>query len=98
MFFPSVKTVVFVAESHLAVFVGEQSVVGQSDTMRVAAQIIQDMCRSAEGWFGVDHPFGLGGGKSSTGGRRCVRLNPPFRRLTDARLSRSPFSGLRAIN
>lgn len=34
----------------------QQAVIGNGDSMRIAAEIAQDFCRSAEGGLGVDHP------------------------------------------
>ena len=45
-----------VAKSDQAVFDGEDSVIGESHSVGVAAEIIKDRLRGAERFFGVDHP------------------------------------------
>jgi hypothetical protein len=49
--------VVFPAERDLAVGQAYDPVVGDSDAMRVAGQLMQDVFGSAEGSFGVDYPI-----------------------------------------
>lgn len=49
--------IVLPAKRDLAVFQRQQPVVGNRHAMGVAAEILDDMERSAEGGLGVDHPF-----------------------------------------
>jgi hypothetical protein len=49
------------AEDDFAVHKADQPMIGDSDTMRVGAQIIKDLTRAAEGRFGIDDPFGFAG-------------------------------------
>ena len=48
--------VVFPAERHSIVLEGDESVVGDRDTMGIARQIVQNVLGTAEGWLGVDDP------------------------------------------
>ena len=54
----------------------DQSMIGNGDPMRIAAQIIQDLLRATEGPFGIDDPFGVaqGGEVLSKGPRIAQRL------------------------
>ena len=45
------------AEGDFAVHKADQPMIGDCDAMRVAAQIIKDLMRAAEGRFGIDDPF-----------------------------------------
>jgi hypothetical protein len=45
------------AEGDFAVHKADQPMIGDCDTMRVAAQIIEDLIRASEGRFGIDNPF-----------------------------------------
>src|SRR6202790_390300 len=51
--------VVFPSEADLAVFQGQQSVVGYGDPVGIASDIVEDLCRSRERPPGVDHPLGV---------------------------------------
>jgi hypothetical protein len=51
-------SVVFPAEADLAVVDREQAIVGYGDSMCVAADLVQDLLRPGEWWFGVNDPFG----------------------------------------
>ena len=48
--------IVLVEEGDLAVGDGHDPMVGDSDAMRVACQVVEYMLRSAEGAFAVDYP------------------------------------------
>ena len=50
-------SIILPAERHFAVRKRNQSVIGYSDTMRVACQVLKNVFRSAEWWFDVDHPI-----------------------------------------
>ena len=54
---PLLVFIVLVGEADLSVFEFFQPVVGDGDTMGIAAQIIEDPIRAAEWRLGVDHPF-----------------------------------------
>jgi len=45
------------AKGNLAVCQSDQAVVGDGDAVGIAAEIVQDVVGSAEGWFGVDDPI-----------------------------------------
>jgi hypothetical protein len=45
------------AKSNLAVRHSDEAVVGDSDAVGIAAEILQHVLGSAEGWFGVDDPI-----------------------------------------
>ncbi len=45
------------AEGDLAVRQCDQAMVGDGDAVGIAAEILQDVIGSAEGWFGVDDPI-----------------------------------------
>ena len=51
----------------LAVLERDQAPIADGYAMGVAAEVLQDMSRSAEGWFGVDHPWGGLEGLEETG-------------------------------
>src|SRR5262249_15619207 len=55
---PVAMLIVLVTQAHLAVFEGEQPLVGDRHAMRITGQILQDMLWGAEGLLRVDHPFG----------------------------------------
>lgn len=44
------------AKGNLTVGQSDEAVVGDGDAMSIAAEILQDVLGSAEGWFGVDDP------------------------------------------
>lgn len=48
--------VVLPAETHGGVSDGEQAMIGDGNAMGVAGQIVKDVFRSPEGWFGIDDP------------------------------------------
>jgi hypothetical protein len=48
--------IVFPAEGDLTVLEGEQAMVGDGNTMGVTRQVVKDVFRPAEGWFGVNDP------------------------------------------
>jgi hypothetical protein len=50
---------IFPLKRDLPVFEREQTLIGESDAMRVAAEIFEHLLRAAEGWFGVDNPSAL---------------------------------------
>src|SRR5882724_5176800 len=50
-------SIVLPSKRYLAVLQRQQALIGDGHAMRVAAQIIQYLLRTAEGWLGVDHPF-----------------------------------------
>ena len=50
-------SVVLPAEGDAIVLEGQEPMVGDSDTMRVAGQVVENMFRSAERWLGVDDPL-----------------------------------------
>jgi hypothetical protein len=45
------------AEGDLATLQGDEAMVGDGDTMRVAAQVTENVFRATEGRFAVDHPI-----------------------------------------
>jgi len=51
--------VIVPAEGDFAIHKADQPMIGDCDTMRIAAQIIEDLIRAAEGRFGIDDPFGF---------------------------------------
>jgi len=55
-FLPIVVGRVTPAKGNLAVRQCDQAMVGDGDAMSIAAEILQDVLGSAEGWFGVDDP------------------------------------------
>jgi hypothetical protein len=44
------------AEGDAIVLKGHESMVGDSDAMSVASQVLENMFGAAEGWLGIDHP------------------------------------------
>ena len=44
------------AERDLVVFKPDQPAIGEGDAVRVASEVVQDMMRSAEGWFYIHDP------------------------------------------
>lgn len=44
-------------ERNFAVCECLQAVVGNSDAVRIAAEIIENLSRTAKGWLGIDDPF-----------------------------------------
>jgi hypothetical protein len=55
----TVVTIVFPSKGDFAVVDIQQSIIGNGDAMRIAAQIGQDLFRSAEGAFSVNDPFDM---------------------------------------
>src|SRR6202011_1657748 len=55
------------AEGDLALFEGDESVVGEGDAVGVAVEITQSMSRSAEGWLGIDDPVVAEEGSAPSG-------------------------------
>lgn len=45
------------AESYLTIFHRDQPFVGNSDALSVAAEVLEDLLRSGEGRFAVNHPI-----------------------------------------
>jgi len=45
------------AKGNLVVRQCDQAMVGDGDAVGIAAEILQDVLGSAEGWFGVDDPI-----------------------------------------
>jgi len=45
------------AKGHLAVGKRDEAVVGNGDAMGVAAEVLQNMFWTSEGWLAVDHPW-----------------------------------------
>jgi hypothetical protein len=48
--------VVFPPKRDLIILESNEPVVGDGDAMCISCQIVQNMFRTSEGWFGVDHP------------------------------------------
>lgn len=53
---PAALAVVLIGEGDLVVFEADEAVVGQSDPMSVAGEILEDLLRTAEWGFAVDPP------------------------------------------
>ena len=49
-------SVVLPPEGDLAVGNGDETVIGDGDTMGIAGQVVENMFGAAEGWLGVDDP------------------------------------------
>jgi hypothetical protein len=54
--FPTLVWGVLVAKAHLAMIDGEETGVGQRDTVDLSAQVVQDCLRALHSRFAVDHP------------------------------------------
>jgi hypothetical protein len=52
-----VMPIIFPLEGDLAVLDAKQAVIGDGHAMGVPAEVVEDLCRTAEGWFGIDHPL-----------------------------------------
>jgi hypothetical protein len=50
--------IVLPAESHSAIFQRDQTLVGDSYSMGIARQVLQDLSRSAERRLGINYPIG----------------------------------------
>ena len=62
--------IVFVAEGDLAVFQGDEPVVGDGDAMSVPGEVLEDVLGVCQGLFGVDDPLLVTqGGKEAPPGR-----------------------------
>jgi hypothetical protein len=48
--------IIFPAKRHSIILEGNQSMVGDGDTVCIAREIVQNMLGTAEGWLGVDDP------------------------------------------
>jgi hypothetical protein len=48
--------IVFPAKRDLIILERHQSMVGDSDAVRIASEIVQNMLGTAEGWLGIDDP------------------------------------------
>jgi len=55
----AVLAIVLPAETDMGRVEIEQTAVGDRDAMRIAREIGQDLQRTGEGLFGIDHPFAL---------------------------------------
>src|SRR5882672_1777571 len=67
--------VVLVAEGHLAVLQGHETMVGNGHTVGIAGQVLQDVPGVLEGLFGVDHPLAVAqGGKEPLPGLGLGKL------------------------
>jgi hypothetical protein len=51
-----VMRIIFPPERDLVIFQSHEPVVGDSNAMGVAGQIMQNMLRPSEGWFDIDNP------------------------------------------
>ncbi len=60
---PIAVPIILPAETHRAILDIDEPVVGDGDTMRVAADVIEDLLGPCEGRLGVDHPVGLSKGR-----------------------------------
>lgn len=58
-FFPAGVAIVLPLESDRVLLMSQQPLIGDRDTVSIAAEISEYLLRAAEGRFGVDHPFGL---------------------------------------
>ena len=57
--------VVFPAEAHLSVLVGDQPLIGEGDPVGIAAEVLDGLLWAAEGRFGIGHPFGVAQGSQA---------------------------------
>ncbi len=55
-------SIILPAETDLAILDGEESVVGNGDTMRVAPDVVEDLLWAGEGWLRIDDPFRFSNG------------------------------------
>jgi hypothetical protein len=55
-FFDTAVAVILPAEADAAVLDFQQAVVGDGDAVGVATEILDDLCRAAEGGLGIDNP------------------------------------------
>src|SRR5438552_5439904 len=56
-FLPGLVAIILVAKTDLAVVDVEQAMVGDGHAVGITPQVIQDLFRTPEGWFGVNHPL-----------------------------------------
>ena len=73
-----VVTVIFPTKGDLAVVDVQQAVIGNGNAVRVQTQVVQDLFGTAEGRFGVNHPFGLA--KRRQIGGKGFRVTEPLQR------------------
>lgn len=50
-------SIIFIAEGNALSVEGQQAVIGNGDSMGVAAQVVEHLGRSAERWLGIDDPL-----------------------------------------
>ena len=67
-----VVAIVLPIEFHSAVFDIDDSIVGDGDAVRVAADVVHHLLWSGERWFGVDDPFHVSHQIEMTGERLTV--------------------------
>src|SRR5271166_5380910 len=67
--------VVFVAKAHSSIVEVEQAMIADCRSMSVLSQIFENLLRTTERRFGIDHPIGLGGRCKET-----LKLVPRSRR------------------
>ncbi len=77
---------VFPAEHHGSGISADRAAVGDGNPMRVAAEVCQYGFGSAEGRFGIDHPFGLA--KRRKPGGKCINVCQPGQIAEEGELSR----------
>ena len=51
-----VMSIIFPSESHVLFVDGDDSMVGNSNPMSVASEILQDVFSATKRWFGIDDP------------------------------------------
>lgn len=56
---PTWMSIVLTAKRHVLVGQTEQAVVGDRDAVRVAAEIVEHLLRTAERLLGIDDPFAM---------------------------------------
>jgi len=52
-----VMPIIFPVEGDFAAIDAEEAVIGDGHAMGVPAEVVEDLCRTTEGWFGIDHPI-----------------------------------------
>ena len=65
--------VVFVAETDRFIIEADEAVIGDRHAVGVAAEVVEHLCGSGEGAFGVDHPVGFVQRIEETGVARADR-------------------------
>ena len=78
--------VVFPAEHHGSGISADKAAIGDGNPMRITAEICQHGFGPAEGWFGIDHPFGLA--KRRKPGGKCINVCQPGQIAEEGELSR----------